>query len=325
MLTQADKIRMKIEVKYIGGILNLPSSVLSFAKDADETELKVLLGIFNYAHAFSAFDTCIPMLANDLDVEIAEINRALAFWVKNGVLNIDGLDSAIFEAIQIDSSEKNSMPTYTGEQINAFIEQNKDIEALFSSCQSVMGKSFNTHDYNSVIHLRSFYKFSDEYILFLLAHCVECEKANWAYIRKTAKLLYDEGIDTYEKLEKHFSQRRNKRSLEYKIRKLFVIGEREFTKREKDVFERWINQKISFDLIKKAYEVTVDTTGKSSSSYAAKIIENWLNIGIKTVEDAESSLLAYKNKQSMSSFDTDDFFEAALKRSKEEFKKGIKK
>ena len=324
MLTQAN-INMKIEVKYIGGILNLPSSVLPLIKNADETELKVLLGIFNYAHAFSGFDTCVPMLSKDLDIEIAEINRALAFWAKNGVLSVEGLDSALFEAIHIDSSEKNSMPTYTGEQITAFIKENKEIETLFSSCQSVMGKTFNTHDYNSIIYLRSFYKFSDEYILFLLAHCVESDKANWAYIRKTAKILYDEGVDTYEKLEKHFSARRNKRSLEYKIRKLFGIGEREFTKREKDIFETWINQKISFDLIKKAYEVTIDNTGKPSSSYTAKIIENWLNAGIKTPEEAENSLVAYKNRLSMSSFDTDDFFEAALKRSQEEFKKGSKK
>lgn len=316
---------MKIEVKYTGGILNLPSSALSFIKEADETELKVLLGIFNYAHAFNQFDSYIPILAKDLEIEISEINRALAFWVKNGVLSVEGLDSAYFEAVCISSNEKNSMPSYTGEQINAFISENKDIESLFNSCQSVMGKSFNTHDYNSIIYLRSFYKFSDEYILMLLAHCVEIEKASWAYIRKTAKGLYDEGIDTYEKLEKHFAQRRNKRSLEYKIRKLFGIGEREFTKREKDIFEAWINQKINFELIKKAYEVTVDNTGKPSSSYTAKIIENWLSTGIKTAEDAENALVAYKNRLSMSSFDTDDFFEAALKRSREEFKKGSKK
>lgn len=316
---------MKIEVKYVGGILNLPSQVLSLVKDADETELKVLLGIFSYTHAFSSFDTCLPMLSKELDIEIAEINRALAFWAKNGILSVDGLDGACFEAIAMESSEKNSMPSYTGEQISAYISQNKEIESLFNGCQSVMGKTFNTHDYNSIIYLKSFYRFSDEYILFLLAHCVESDKANWAYIRKTAKSLYDEGIDTYEKLEKHFSQRRNKRSLEYKIRKLFGIGEREFTKRERDIFENWINQKINFELIKKAYEVTIDNTGKPSSSYTAKIIENWLSTGIKTVEDAENSLVAYKNRLSMSSFDTDDFFEAALKRSSEEFKKGSKK
>ena len=316
---------MKIEVKYIGGIINLPSSALSFIKEADETELKVLLGIFNYAHAFSHFESCLSLIAKDLDLDIAEISRAIAFWTAKGVLDTEGLDKSLFDSLQIECSEKNSVPTFTGEQINAFIENNKDIEALFSSCQSVMGKSFNTHDYNSIIHLKSFYKFSDEYILYLLAHCVECEKANWAYIRKTARLLYDEGVDTYEKLEKHFSARKNKRSLEYKIRKLFGIGEREFTKKEKEIFEFWINQRVNFDLIKKAYEVTVDKTGKPSSSYTAKIIENWLNTGIKTVEDAENSLNAYKSKQSMSSFDTDDFFEAALKRSKEIIKKGSEK
>ena len=51
----------------------------------------------------------------------------------------------------------------------------------------------------------------------------------------------------------------------------------------------------------------------------AKILDNWHLAGIKTVEDVEKSLTEYKQKQkiSMSTFDTDDFFEAALKRGRE--------
>ena len=56
-----------------------------------------------------------------------------------------------------------------------------------------------------------------------------------------------------------------------------------------------------------------------SYAYMAKILENWHTNGIKTIEDAERSLEEYKGKQkmSMSTFDTDEFFEAALKRSNE--------
>ena len=56
-----------------------------------------------------------------------------------------------------------------------------------------------------------------------------------------------------------------------------------------------------------------------------KILENWQLAGIKTVEEAEESLASFKSKQNMSSFDTDDFFEAALKRSNERIKERSKK
>ena len=67
-------------------------------------------------------------------------------------------------------------------------------------------------------------------------------------------------------------------------------------------------------------EITIEKCqGKLSYAYMAKILENWHINGIKTLEDAEKSLEEYKGKQKlqMSSFDTDEFFEAALKRSNE--------
>ena len=313
---------MKIEIKYSGSIINLPASVLDYLPNAKESELKVLLGIFNHSHAFSSFDSAIFLLSESLGLTTLEVTDALKSWARVGVISVDGLDSTGKTVASIESAEKNSMPTYTGKQIASFIENNKEIETLFLSCQAVLGKSFNTPDYNSVIFLKDYYKFSDDYILLLLAHCVECEKTGWAYIRKTAKNLYDEGIDSYDLLEKHFAGRKNKRSLEYKIRNLFEIGERELSKKERELFDRLFSFKVKFELIRLAYDVTIDKTHTPSLSYTAKVIENWLSNGIKTVEDAQEAISSYKSKLSLSSFDADEFFESALKRSNEKIMKG---
>lgn len=315
---------MKIEIKYTGGILNLPSLVTDFVKDANEAELKVILGIFGYLGSLASFEKCIPLLADNLGLTIDDINKALAFWHNAGVISVEGLDNDISRAIEIESAEKNSVPTYTGKQIATFIENNKDIETLFVSCQGVLGKAFTTHDYNAVLFLKSYYKLEDEYILLLLAHCVECEQTGWAYIRKTARLLYDEGVDTYEKLEKHFSARKNKRSLEYKIRKLFEIGERELSHKERELFDKLSAYKVKYEIIKLAYDVTVDNTKSASLCYTVKVIDNWLASGVKTVEDAQRQIDSRRLGQKLSSFDTDDFFAQAVKRSKEKMEKNKK-
>ncbi|MBQ8840489.1 MAG: DnaD domain protein [Clostridia bacterium] len=313
---------MKIEIKYQGSILNLPASVTEHLKDAGERELKVILGILGYIGSLSAFERCIPLMADNLELSIEDIKSALAFWHKAGVIHVEGLDGDMAKAIEIESAEKNSVPTYTGKQIEAFVRENKDIGTLFKSCQGVLGKEFNTHDYNAVLFLKSYYKFSDEYILLLLAHCVECEKPTWAYIRKTARTLYDEGIDTYERLEEHFAARKNKRSLEYKLRKLFGIGERELSQKEKQYFEKIDSLKVKLDIIKRAYEVSVDNTGAPSLAYTVKVVDNWLASGVRSLEDAERLLESRKNsKLQMSSFDTNDFFESAVKRSAEKIHK----
>ena len=125
-------------------------------------------------------------------------------------------------------------------------------------------------------------------------------------------------------MEKHLSQRKDKRSLEYKVRKLFGVGMREFTKRERDIFDSWVGLKLRFDLIKRAYEISVDNGKGANWQYINKILENWNISGVKTLEDAEKTIAKNKSKLSMSTFDTDDFFEAALKRSNELFEERSK-
>ena len=120
-------------------------------------------------------------------------------------------------------------------------------------------------------------------------------------------------------VEAHFADRKNKNSLEYKVRKLLGIGNAEFTAKQRAIFEKWVENDISFEMIKLAYEITVDTTGKASMPYMAKIIENWISSGIKTVKqakEAQEKYTAKKQKARTPSYgDADDAFEAALARS----------
>jgi DnaD/phage-associated family protein len=316
---------MKISIKYSGGIINLPDTVASHLSEAGEAELKVILGISLFSSYFNDFEGALPLLSKKLDLSLNEITGALKFWQGAGVLSIDGAIEPSASTVNAVFARTNEKPSYTGEQILRMVEKNPDFRMLADCAIGVLGKDFTPTDYNSLLEIKEFYGFSDEYILMLLQHCVESDKASWAYIRKTSKILYDEGVDTYEKLESHLAARRNKHSYEYKIRKLFGIGQREFTKRERTYFDKWVELKHSYDLVKRAYEISIDNGKGTSWSYIGKILENWHTQGIKTVEDAEKSLASYKSKVTESSFDADEFFEAALKRSAEELEKRSKK
>ena len=81
--------------------------------------------------------------------------------------------------------------------------------------------------------------------------------------------------------------------------------------------EKWVcAMQYSFDIIQLAYEITVNATAKPSIPYANTILERWYNEGYKTVDEIEHSIADYRRKKmaGSSSFDVDDFFEAALKR-----------
>ena len=298
---------MKINVKYSGKIINLPSGVAEFAPEASREELAVIISLFSDIEVLSDFDKYISVFSEKLGIGIERIQRALKFWAEKGVIEIEGMD----ESKMISSS--NSIPTYTGAQIAKFIEKNKEVNALFLACQATLGKIFNSCDHSHIMFLKDFYGFGDQYILLLLAHCKDLDKANWSYIRKTAKNLYDEGIDTYSALEAHFADRKNKSTLEYKIRELFGIGKRELSKKEAQIIKTWTNLNIDFDLVRVAFNVNIDKKTTPSLSYCAKIIENWVYSGIKTAQDAEKTIK--KEKESSSSFDIIQAYEAALQRS----------
>ena len=315
---------MKISIKYMGSIINLPQGITEHLRDAGEAELKVILGISAFSSHFNDFDAALPLLCEKLELDLCEVTRALEYWVEAGILDVDGI-SPSSSTVSALSAKKNEAPTYTGEQVRRLVDSNPDFKNLADCAQNVLGKDFTPTDYNSLLQIKTYYKFSDDYILMLLAYCKESEYASWNYIRKMAKILYDDGVDTYEKLEKHFEARRNKRSLEYKVRKLFGVGMREFTKKERTYFDTWSELKYGYDLIKLAYEISVDNGKGANWSYTNKILENWHTSGVKTLEDAENTIAKNKQRLQTSSFDTDDFFEAALKRSDKMFKEGSKK
>ena len=312
---------MKINIKYSGKILNLPSEVAEFTSEASKDDLSVIINLFAYSEYLSSFDGVLEAFSEKIGVGIDSVLASLSFWSNKGVISVEGMVD--YSPV---ATSANRVPSYSGAEIKKFIERNEQICSLFNACQEILGKSFTPTDYNNVIFLKDYYKLSDDYILLLVAHCVEIEKKSWSYIRKTAAALYNEGIDTYGELEKHFEERRNQLSLEYKIRSIFGIGMRELSKKESEKINLWLKAEVSEELIRKAYDITVDKTGKASFNYASKIIENWISSGYKTAEDVEKHEGSQKSRFAGSTFDTDDFFNAALARSEEYYKnKEVKK
>jgi DnaD/phage-associated family protein len=108
--------------------------------------------------------------------------------------------------------------------------------------------------------------------------------------------------------------------MEYKIRKLFGIGERALAPKEKAFLAKWSTEWcLPFEMIEKAYEIMVGAIAKPTFAYENGILEKWREAGCKTIEDVEGLLASQKKapkKQETreTSFDLDEFFELAAKR-----------
>ena len=85
----------------------------------------------------------------------------------------------------------------------------------------------------------------------------------------------------------------------------------------------WLSFGYDITIVRMAYEITVNATNEPSVAYTNAILEKWNANGWKTAAEIEAGMNAEREKREGSangkkelgnSFDTDDFFEAALQR-----------
>ena len=101
------------------------------------------------------------------------------------------------------------------------------------------------------------------------------------------------------------------------MKKIFGIS-RALSSKEKNIVEKW-NRNCHFasDLIQEAYDKAVASgNDKGKIGYCDKILADWHSKGYKSAEDVREKEKGAKSSRPLdSSFSTQDFFEAAVKRS----------
>ncbi len=321
---------MKYIINYGCKVAVVPEKALEVSARAGAVELRVLLGLCALGGSVD-----IKKLARSFSLSEDDVKSALAFWRGAGVIELGDSKEAISdepaaeaavasqkpEERTVEATKKlrraDELPQYTSDQLSDILEQRKETATLIDECQNIMGKVFNVKEINVLMGLVDYLELDCEYIMMLLSYCVSLGKKTLHYAEKLAFALYDAGITTGEQLSEELRRRELASDAEGKIRTLFGVGERAFTTKEKKFISSWINDmNYSIEIIEKAYEVTADATGKGSFPYANTVLERWNAAGLRTLEEIEAS---YKKSGSegpaVGSFDTDSFFEAAVRRS----------
>lgn len=230
-------------------------------------------------------------------------------------------------------ARSDQLPNYTTEQINTLLEEHPDTAAFIHECEREFGKMFNTHEVNILLGLVDYLGLDWEYILILLAYCVKSQERRGVrrslhYVENAALNFYDEGVCTVDTLQEKIRELELLAETEGQLRTLFGMGSRALTATEKKCFSSWLYEfKYGLDIIRMAYEITVDTKGDANVKYMNSILTNWNAQNLRTPEEIKSANAAFKEKNGKAgkgrkntapteqgSFDTDDFFAAALKR-----------
>ena len=317
---------MKIQLRYEGEVAVLPAALLAHMDKASKKDLKVLLALA--CEPLSRIDLIAAMakIGGELSLTEREMDAALSFWRGTGIVltDEDGEATRPTTPVAADPQKQKplvisdkGLPVYSGSELSEVLERRGELAALIDECQHTFGKIFNTKEVAVIAGLLDYLGLEGEYILLLLSHCVRMEKKSLRYVEKMAISLHDEGIHDSHILEERLHRIEVMASATGKIRAMFGISSRALTAKEKTMIENWLcNMQYGDEILQKAYEITIDSIGKPSLPYANTILERWHAEGYRTIEDIDAAIAEYKQKKNegKGSFDTDEFFEAALKR-----------
>ncbi len=318
---------MIINVNYGNKVTVIPTLDGDLLKKASLNDIKVLLAISSES---GKDDIDLKSVADTLEMDLGVLVVSLNFWQNEGVLSMSEAlrikaENKVEESIEKEPESRKALrktdeiPRYTTEELSVILEKRSETSHLIDECQQIFGKIFNTHEINIVLGLVDYLALGWDYVTELLGFCARQGKHSINYVERTAFSFVESGIDTVEALKIKIAELEVLKTNENFVRKLFGMKSRALTAKEKKCISKWFGDfGYGENIVNKAYELTVASTNEASVPYANAILERWHAEGIKTLEDIEQAekARAEANKaETEGSFDTDDFFEAALKRS----------
>jgi len=300
------------------GIFPLPSEAVDlYINEAEPDDIKVLLYVFRHSGGTISDE----QLCKALSITAAKAQKSLSFWAAKKIFSFKPSPSAETAAqiatAMIPSAKRvvEKLPQYSAADIAKRVDSNAEIRFLFDAASRLLGKLLSPTECSSFVYLYDGAGLPADVILMLLEYCVSTGHANIRYIEKTALNWAEDGIDTHEHAESRIKELEALRSYEGQIKAVMGITGRALTQNEQQYLNRWALQwSIHIDLVKLAYEICVNRTGKLSFSYINSILNAWHEKGFATPEQAKSEQKHGVKAGKAPSYDIDEYVNLSMKR-----------
>ncbi len=245
-------------------------------------------------------------IADKLGIIESDVVNAWKYWRSQGIVKLSGSkETPVVEFLPVvKKAEKNdnikivsAKPNYSPNNIKELMSDNREIKSLLEICESIIAKPLTPRESEILVWMYDSLELPLDVITVLVTYCKNNSKPI-RYMEKTAIDWAERGIFTCDAATDYLSIF----SSYGKILGFFGIRDRGPTVSDKKYIDKWIlDYKMPLEVIEMACSRTVENTGKAAFSYANRIIENWYNTGINTVEavkkaDSEFNDRAEKNK-----------------------------
>ncbi len=306
-----------------GAMFGVPVAVVDrYLKLATPSQLKVLLYLMR--HSCNVIDTDAISSALSIGAELVE--EALLFWSQTELFSAMPIQETavqpaiqqtssspapvqtsapaptstiseqktIVAAVQRSSSEVNLTPS----EISSELQRNSGMMQLFRMAEQLLGEPLTHMQQRSLLWQYEYLSIPGDIILTVLSYCQSMGKTGIGYEEKLMFSWWNKGLTTLQQINDAIVQEQNSRSYHGTIARTLDMN-RPPTPKQCEYFDKWQKLALPVDLIRYAYEKTVEQTGKLSLPYMNKILEAWASAGYQTREDVDTHDRLEQNSSSL--------------------------
>jgi len=187
-------------------------------------------------------------------------------------------------------------PQYTVEELAFYQKESKDIARLFSHGEQTLGKMLTYNDLNVLFGFYDWLRLPMDVILYMLSYCSEGGHRDLRYVEKVAMDWAERGINTVEAAGNYTA------SFDRDLRAIMkALGHPAAfpSPTQRKYMQAWLDEMgMPLELILEACDRTSVQIGKPTLKYINKIISDWHEKGIKTMEAVAAAESEWnKNKE----------------------------
>ena len=221
-------------------------------------------------------------IADSLHINIIDVVNAFLYCSSEGLVKIhnfvDVTDAEFDVEICFDVCGSKRLsdfkPNYRTSEISKKISEDNKLSQMYKIVSGILGKTFSSADIEILYSMHDYYGLPAEVIVVMVEYFASRGVKTMRKLEKEAQKWSQNGVDTVTKAKKHIKKREEFLSYAGTIKRIVGANERKLTTKELEFAAKWQTElKATPEQIKKAYEITVDQTGKLSFNYMNKVLE----------------------------------------------------
>jgi len=281
---------LKFEIVDFTGGFEFLKPASSCLQNAGALSLKVLFTLLTEGSYHS------DALAAQFGCEEKEIRDGLAFWVDCGLFSRCGGKLTFAVSAEPKAAVKKplpasvaAVPVMTSDEAAKRIKDNEELKFLIEQMQRCFGRLLTQNEVSQTVSVCDYSGLPVDVMILLVGYCSSVGKTSMAYIKKVAMDWGERGIVTQQQADEQLKALASRSRADEIVTKALDITGRNLVAREREYANDWVTA-LGFDgeMLAEAYSQCALATGKRDFRYIDKILHNWSENGISTLEQAKA-------------------------------------